>query len=301
MMDCLLVTCSEVENLDPDDRLLAEELAKRGVSVGSAVWSDPTVDWSSSKLCILRSTWDYHRRFQEFSEWLGLISAVTTVWNPPELVRWNADKRYLRELEATGVRTVPTVWARRGNPFSLQECRERDGFRNLVIKPAKGAATHDVMLVSQNDSLAAGQAHLDQLLEEQDVLVQPYLDSVASYGERALVFIQSRYSHAIIKKPFDRVLAVRAMTTPVAQATPSEIDLATLALSCIPLQPVYARVDLLCDASGEPCVSEVELIEPALYFGACLHAVTALADTVERHLDSVRILEKSFPLESAAN
>ncbi|WP_258934447.1 hypothetical protein [Nesterenkonia pannonica] len=30
--------------------------------------------------------------------------------NPPEVVMWNLDKLYLRELEDHGVATVPTQW-----------------------------------------------------------------------------------------------------------------------------------------------------------------------------------------------
>jgi glutathione synthase/RimK-type ligase-like ATP-grasp enzyme len=285
MIDCALVTCDKVPNLDRDDRLVATELANRGVSVAAAVWSDPDVDWSNSKTCVLRSTWDYHSRFDEFIEWLDRISPLTTVWNPPELLRWNADKRYLRDLEAVGVRIVPTVWARRGEKFNLYECCEQHGFRDIVIKPARGAATHDVLLVPGDDcSLADGQGHLDRLLREHDGLVQPYLDSVMSYGERALVFFENRFSHAVIKKPFDKVLAVRGSAIPVVDVTLDEIELAIKALTMAPGRPLYARVDLLRDSDGEPCVSEVELIEPGLYFGACAQAVSTFADLLEREI-----------------
>jgi glutathione synthase/RimK-type ligase-like ATP-grasp enzyme len=283
VIDCTLVTCDDITGLDPDDRLLVRELDRRGLSVAAAVWSDPKVDWSASRICILRSTWDYHSRFAEFTAWIDRISRLTTVWNPPELVRWNADKRYLRDLERGGLRIVPTVWARRGERFSLDRCREAYGSRDIVIKPARGAATHDVLLVrGDEESSARGQAHLDRLLREHDALVQPYLESVMSYGERALIFIANRYSHAVIKKPFDRVLAVRANTTPVVDAAPDEIELAMKALHNVPVRPMYARVDLLRDSHGEPCISEVELIEPGLYFGACPQAVTMFADALER-------------------
>ncbi len=286
MIDCTLVTCDDITGLDPDDRLLVTELDKRGLSVTAAVWSDPKVDWSKSKVCILRSTWDYHSRFAEFGAWIDRVSRLTTIWNPPELVQWNADKGYLRDLESAGVRTVPTVWARRGEEFSLDRCCEERGFSNVVIKPARGAATHDVLLVhGDRSSLARGQAHLDRLLREHDALVQPYLDSVISYGERALIFIEDRHSHAVVKKPFDKVLAVKASTTPVVEAAPDEIDLATKALHRVPVRPMYARVDLLRDSNGDPRVSEVELIEPGLYFGACAQAVTMFADALERQLD----------------
>jgi glutathione synthase/RimK-type ligase-like ATP-grasp enzyme len=285
MIDCTLVTCDDVPHLDPDDRLLAEELVRRGLSVAVAVWSDGSVDWSDTKCCVLRSTWDYHRRFDDFAKWLDRVSRLTTVWNLPELVRWNADKRYLLDLEGAGVRIVPTLWAIRGEKFSLVECRDRYGFQDMVIKPSRGAATHDVLLIhSDDDSLAHGQAHLNRLLRGHDALVQPYLDSVMGYGERALVFIQDSFSHAVKKKPFDSVLAVRASTTPVVEATPDEVALVREALSLAPAPSLYARVDLLRDSNGMACVSEVELIEPGLYFGSHPQSVITFADVLQHKL-----------------
>jgi glutathione synthase/RimK-type ligase-like ATP-grasp enzyme len=288
MIDCTLVTCERVPKLDPDDQLFAEELVNRGWNVATEVWSDPTVDWSNSRICVLRSTWDYHKHIEEFIEWLDRVSSVTVLWNPPELLRWSADKGYLRDLEAAGVRTVPTVWAKRGESFNLYKCSMHYRFLDIVIKPARGAATHDVLLFhADHESLAHGQAHLDRLLESHDALIQPYLESVTTYGERALVFIQGRYSHAVIKKPFDRLLAVRGSSTPAVEVTPAEIELAKKALSVAPVLPKYGRVDLLCDSEGAPCVNEVELIEPGLYFGAHPRSAIMFADALEHELDAM--------------
>lgn len=301
MIDCTLVTCDKVAALDPDDRLLGNELTGRGMTVAVAVWSDPSVEWRTSKVCVLRSTWDYHARFPEFAEWVDRVSQVTTIWNPPELLYWNADKGYLRDLEAAGVRIVPTVWARRGERVSLLDCCERYASQDIVVKPARGAATHDVLLVRRdNGSLAAGQAHLNRLALEKGALVQPYLDSVTTYGERALVFIQNRYSHAVRKKPFDTLLAVRESTIALVEATRDEVELARKAIAQVPGQTMYARVDLLRDRDGDPCVSEVELIEPALYLAAHGPARTMLADAVEREIRPITANDSSVSLRANA-
>jgi glutathione synthase/RimK-type ligase-like ATP-grasp enzyme len=154
-----------------------------------------------------------------------------------DLTMWNTVSTFeplARTSPGDGVRIVPTVWARRGEDFNLV-CCEQHGFRDVVIKPARGAATHDVLLVHRDDdTLAEGQGHLDRLLREHDGLVQPYLDSVMSYGERALVFFENRFSHAVIKKPFDKVLAVGGSASPAAEATLDEIELATKALTMAP-------------------------------------------------------------------
>ena len=209
MSDCTLVTSEWIPALDPDDRLLMAELQRRGLSVGIAVWSDPKVNWAASGLCVLRSTWDYHGRYDEFVAWLERVTAATAMRNQARLVRWNAHKSYLRELQWCGVPVVPTEWVQRGEPRSLAEiCAER-GWGDAVLKPARGAAAHQVTHVRRdNVSLAAGDAALTELLQRHDALVQPYLGSVAGYGERGLIFFEDRYSHAVAKKPFDSVLAV---------------------------------------------------------------------------------------------
>ncbi len=129
--------------------------------------------------------------------------------NDPSLLVWNAHKSYLSALERLGVPVVPTFWVRRGERRTLAEVSEARGWRNVVLKPARGVASHNVTLVRGNlAAQEAGQVRLDSMLQTEDVLVQPYLDAVASYGERALIFLGGRYSHAVVKKPFDRVLAI---------------------------------------------------------------------------------------------
>ncbi len=288
MIDCTLVTCKIVPELDPDDRTLVHELIKRGLTVSVEVWNDPHVDWAASRLCLIRSTWDYHSRYCAFLAWIERVAAMTTIRNDRLLLYWNAHKSYLRELERLGVPVVPTEWVAEGSRSDIGELCAARGWRDVVIKPAQGAAAHKVVLVRHDErSLAAGQAHLDQLARSQDVLVQPYLPAVETYGERALVFFDNRYSHAVVKKPFDTILAVSNTVSARVEATPEEISVASRAASAVPSEPLYARVDLLRDAEGNPRVSEVELIEPALYLAVHAPAPARFADAIERELDAI--------------
>jgi glutathione synthase/RimK-type ligase-like ATP-grasp enzyme len=285
--DCTLVTCEQFPALDPDDRLLADELRERGVNVSIGTWSDPEVDWAASRLCILRSTWDYHRRFEDFIAWVERTSAKTAIRNDAHILKWNAHKSYIRDIERAGVPVVPTAWVAHGSSCRLSDLCDSYGWRSAVVKPALGAAAHDVLLVRRDRaSLAQGQTHLDRLVLTQDVLVQPYLEAVETYGERALMFFQDRYSHAVVKKPFDTVLAVSDEESALVQATADEIDVAAQAIAAIPGRALYARVDLLHDGDGNARVSEVELIEPGLYLGVHAAARTMFADAIERELDA---------------
>jgi glutathione synthase/RimK-type ligase-like ATP-grasp enzyme len=289
-IDCTLVTCQLVPSLDSDDRLLLRELKKRGLRVSIGVWSDPHVDWSASRLCVLRSTWDYHHRHRDFITWIERVSALTVVRNDQQLLMWNAHKSYLRELEQLGVPIVPTEWLPQGQRRTLDEMRQKRGWHEVVLKPALGAAAHDVTHVRADPAaFAGGEAHLNGLLAKTDVLVQPYLKAVVEYGERALIFLRGRYSHAVVKKPFDTVLIVGGATS-IIEATAEEIAVATKAMAALPGAPLYARVDLLRDDANNVRVSEVELIEPGLYLAAHAPAVGALADGVEAEIEKTRRL-----------
>lgn len=288
MIDCTIVACSIVPDLDPDDRLLADELQARGVSLAIATWNDPAVDWAASSLCLVRSTWDYHTKYREFMAWIEATAPLTQLRNRPHLLRWNAHKSYLRDLERHGVPIVPTAWVARDYECDLAQLRKDRGWVDVVLKPAKGAAGHGVALLRREAiSPAQAQAALDELAASHDVLVQPYLPAVAGYGERALMFFQGSYSHAVVKKPFDRDLAVSDARSSLVEPTPQEIEVAASALAAAPGRALYARVDLLHDEAGTPLVSELELIEPALYFAVYPPAVSAFAQAVVEELDEL--------------
>jgi hypothetical protein len=288
MIDCTLVTCEKVPKLDPDDRVLLHELRARGLAVSIEIWSDPAVDWSDSRLCLLRSTWDYYGRYEDFIAWIERVASVTSIRNDCSLVKWNAHKSYIRELELLGIPVVPTSLLPQAQEQNVMELSKERGWSDIVIKPARGAAAHDVMLVrGDTASLAVGQAHFDLLAITQDVLIQPYLDSVVTYGERSLVFFNACYSHAITKKPFDTLLVVSNAPSTRVDATDDEIAVAMRALRAIPSSPLYARVDLLRDRDGVMLISEVELIEPGLYLAIHEPAPRMFADAIERELGIV--------------
>jgi hypothetical protein len=111
---------------------------------------------------------------------------------------------------------------------------------------------------------------------------------VATYGERALIFLRGCYSHAVVKKPFDRILAVSDEPSSIVAPTPQEVRVAAHAMAAVPGESLYGRVDLLDDDEGQPRVSEVELIEPGLYLSLHEPARKAFADAVERELELIR-------------
>jgi len=275
-------TYADDSGITADDQVLRDALMARDIEVEPAAWDDPFADWSTIGLCLLRSTWDYHLRGEEFLVWTNHVAAVTRLWNPLPMVRWNAHKRYLRDLAGSGVATVPTQWLNAGLPVDLPTLLEANGWSMAIIKPGVGASAEGVALAS-SDLIAEGQAHLDTLLGQGDAMVQPFLPSVRSTGERSLVVIDGEVTHAWRRhSPLDGADEDVTLVVP----EPNEIALAHAALAATPGPVLYARVDLIHDQDGRPLLSELELIEPYLALQRAPDAASRLADAIVRILGS---------------
>lgn len=269
-----LVTAVEAQDLDEDLPPLIAAFAGDAVAV---CWDDAAVDWSAFDLVLLRSAWDYVPRLAEFLAWCERVAAVTTLLNPPALVRWNTDKHYLADLAAQGLATVPSHFLEPGKQIAadLQDLVAGLASEEFVVKPAVGAGSKDAQRYRRRQIHTATR-HADVLLQEgRSVLVQPYLDQVDSVGETALMFFDGEFSHAIRKGPLlrldegptEKLFAPEEITA--RPPTDAELALAKRVVAAIPGgAPLYARVDLLRAADGSPCVLELELTEPSLFF-AC--------------------------------
>ncbi|MEB3048621.1 hypothetical protein KV112_02525 [Mycolicibacter sp. MYC123] len=84
-----------------DDVALVESLRRRGLQARSLSWDDP--DALAADLVILRATHDVLDRKAEFLAWTRRVPALL---NDPDVIAWNAEERYLRDLEYAGVPTV---------------------------------------------------------------------------------------------------------------------------------------------------------------------------------------------------
>jgi hypothetical protein len=278
-----LVTCAEVPDLDPDDRLLLEPLARYNVGADPVVWDDAGVNWGAYDLVVLRSPWDYTRRREEFVAWARMVPRLT---NPADVVGWNTDKRYLGDLQTAGVPVVPTEWIAPDEHWALPARGE------WVIKPAVSAGSIDTgrydMADPEHRELAVG--HLTRLRQAgRLVMVQPYLPSVDSYGETAVLFLGGRYSHAVRKGPMltgpdvgvEGLFKEEDITA--REPTEHELAVAARALDAVPGGPerlLYARFDLVAGRDGEPLVIELELTEPSLFLYTAANAPDTLAAAI---------------------
>jgi glutathione synthase/RimK-type ligase-like ATP-grasp enzyme len=274
-LNVALVTARPARGLDEDEPPLRLALQKAGCDVQIAEWDDANADWASFDVALLRSAWDYAERVTEFLAWVERASKLTHVLNPLPVVRWNTDKHYLAQLAAAGVATVPSKFIEPGDDAgqAIGKLLELHDNAELVVKPAIGAGSRDTERHRRTE-LGPAVAHAKRLLNaNRSVLVQPYLERVDRDGETALMFFEGRFSHAIRKGPLlppggvatTGLFAAESITPRVPGA--DEMRLAEKIVAAVPFGiPLYARIDLIRNDDGAPCLLELELTEPSLFF-----------------------------------
>lgn len=268
------MSAREALALDEDMPPLVAALRAQGIEVETPDWDDPAVDWSRYDLAVLRSTWDYADRIDEFLGWADRCDASTRLVNSPAVVRWNTDKHYLLDLERAGVPVVPTRFVEPGAEpaVALERFLTEPGFEEFVVKPAIGAGSRDAGRYRCADRGRAV-AHLAALVAAgRSAMLQPYLSRIDEDGETAVVILGGQFSHAFRKGPLLRVgdAPVAGLFAPeqiTARAVDAgELRVARAAFAAIPFErPAYARVDMIRDDRGDPVVLELELTEPSLY------------------------------------
>ena len=253
-----LATFTGFPDLYDDDRAALAPLADEGIDAEPVVWDAAGADWSSYDLVVVRSTWDYTSRREEFLDW---AASVPRLLNPADVLAWNTDKRYLSELAAAGVPVVPTAFVAPGEAYEVPSYEH-------VVKPTVSAGGRDTARFAAGEDSSA---HAAALLEAgRTVMVQPYQSAVDEAGETALLSFLGRHSHAARKAP----VLVPTLADPLdvaitpREASPAEREVARLALAAVPAQEplLYARVDVVPGPDGSPLLMELEVTEPCLFF-----------------------------------
>lgn len=295
--DVLLLTEARYEHpVDPDwyvqqiledDALLAAALQKHGLKVRRIDWNTPDFDWSSARVAVFRTTWDYFYKIQEFTAWMEHAGSQVRFINPLSLIRWNLDKHYLLDLQERGIPIVPTVALEKGHVADLNEYFAHFNTSELVIKPCVAGAARETYRVKP-DNAPEMTAHLNKLLEQEAMLVQPFFESVPRDGEVSVVVINGAPQHAVLKrvKAGDfRVQDDFGGSVHPHTATEAEIQLALNAVAVCSPTPIYARVDMIKNTAGQPVISELELIEPELFLRKNPPAAEALAKGISESLN----------------
>jgi hypothetical protein len=280
-----LITCRpgpEV-SVDRDLPVLVGALQAVGADADAVYWDDDTVDWGGYDLAVIRSTWDYSWRAAEFLAWAERCGRATRLANPAQVVRWNADKRYLGDLAAAGVPVVPTRYIAPGEAV--------DGFpldHEYVVKPTSGAGARFAARYSPDEHDTAVRQLARMHAEGFTAMVQPYVAGIDVSGERALQFYGGSLLHASRKgavltpgTPYDERKVAHPGLEPW-MPTPAELSVAGRALAAVPDAAglLYARVDLVDGEDGEPRVMELELVEPNLFLSLHTGSVPRVVEAI---------------------
>jgi glutathione synthase/RimK-type ligase-like ATP-grasp enzyme len=265
----------------PSHLLLTEAGKKRGIAFEIAYWDEPDLAQRGFDAAIIRTTWDYHERPEQFLATLQAHErAGLPVFNCSEVVRWNMRKTYLREL---GAAAIETIWADRADARAVAQAFDALDAVEVVVKPQVGAGSSETVRLkrsawSETDLIEGPRG---------PAMIQPYLTSIETEGERSLFWFGGQFSHAVRKAPApgewlanmpDRT---RFMADP---APPAAMAAAESARAHAPGDLLYVRIDLLLGDDGQWRVIEIEAIEPYLFFDFAPEGADVFAGAIARVL-----------------
>jgi glutathione synthase/RimK-type ligase-like ATP-grasp enzyme len=254
-----------------------------GIEATPAIWSDPTINWAGFDHIIIRNTWDYTNRLEEFLTWVKTYQS--RIQNSYDVILWNSNKIYLKDLAVAGFPIVETQFVT--DPHGDWELPTLGDF---VVKPTVSAGSQDTLRLITSDPDCRSRAHdlIERILSQgKTAMVQPYMMAVDEIGETAQLFIGGEYSHAIRKGPLlvpnvegekEHGLFLKEDISP-REPKLEQRELATALMGYVSQRfgvPLYARVDLLEDSDGKPVVLELELVEPSMFFATAPQSAARL-------------------------
>lgn len=278
-MKIALATCHDLPGWEVDDKPLHEALKALGATVHTPIWNDE-IDWEQFDITVIRTTWDYHSNKILFVDW---CAKVPRLFNNATVVAWNTHKSYLHELSSGGVVIAPTSWISAGERVDLSQIMHTFETSKGFIKPQVGACASDTLRFTL-ENIEEAQAFLNAQLH-QDMMVQPYIESVETAGELSAIFIDGEFTHGVQKIPIEGDYRVQddfgASDYPYT-FTEEERSMMHEVLLCVPDHEslLYARFDYLLGDDGTLLLNELELIEPSLFFRHCENSAIAFARAI---------------------
>ncbi|MBN2503299.1 MAG: hypothetical protein JXB38_21155 [Anaerolineales bacterium] len=264
MSKIAFATFAEQPTLVPGDQLAADALEQRGFEVEAAVWDDSGIDWKQYAAVVIRSTWDYHLKAKAFKEWVSKLKHWRVkLLNPHDVILWNMNKTYLRDLVDNEIEVVPTVWLPGGAKADLQTLLAQKDWAQAVVKPTISASAYQTWLTNPQTA-AQDNPRLREMLANSGVLVQQFMSAVQTHGEWSLMFFNKQFSHSVLKHPDDGDFRVGDHNETVDLPPAALVEQARAILDTIELPLAYTRVDGV-EVDGKLVLMELELIEPYLF------------------------------------
>lgn len=281
MKKVAFVTSSVSPEIASDDTVLAEVLAMHDIQGVAAAWDDTAVDWSVFDLILIRSCWNYHLAPEKFNVWINrLATNRLQVLNPSELILWNSNKYYLKELGEKRIAIPDTEWitGRDFYPEKLADTLADRKWNRAVLKPCISASSFRTNIITPVNAKQQGEA-LAQSFPETGMILQEFIEVISARGELSVIFFNGEYSHTILKQAIPGEFRVQQQFGGMSKSVIVDdriVESAKEIIDTLPVLPLYARVDGF-ETDGLFTLMELELIEPMLFFKFAPDAATRLA------------------------
>ena len=278
-----LKTNTYISNVLREDELVINALKEKNLSVVKKDWNDSIFDWESTRSILFRSTWDYFDKFELFKKWFSKTKNKCLMINSTETIEWNIDKHYLLDLQEHQIPIPNSEFIKRGSSIDLSLLMQKKNWNEIVVKPTISGAAKNTYRLKEEEIIQFGPTW-EKLIYKEDFIVQEFQNNVITEGEVAMIVIGGKFTHAVLKKAKEGDFRVQDdFGGSIAIYNPSE-EMVKLAEKCTRILtpiPSYARVDIIWDNLRELAVSELELIEPELWFRLNPNAAQKLAHHVD--------------------
>ncbi|NTD99788.1 hypothetical protein G6M26_28210 [Agrobacterium tumefaciens] len=255
------------QTVETEDERLLLFLQAKGLNIKLVIWNDPMVNWENYQLAILKSPWDYFDLIDNFHTWLNYLEEKgVKLLNPVDIIRWNTDKRYLKEIESAGLHITPCAFVNKDAKINLNDFFHIFNTERLIVKPCvSGGAKNTFSVTVENVEEINKKLH--HLIQKENFIVQPFLKEIIENGEWSFIFFNGIYSHSLIKKAKDGDFRVQpAHGGSVHPQNPNQEMIATASkyVKLFAKNCLYARVDGTF-VNNQFLLMELELVEPFLF------------------------------------
>lgn len=290
-----ILTCQGLNEYKTGDLKLIEELKKYQINVDHVIWNQD-IDLKKYKAVVVRSTWDYFISKENYNAFLLLLSKIDSmgikIFNSYELIKWNSDKKYLKEMADKGISTISSLWVTKEELVQLPDLLNSRNWSTCVIKPAISGGGRNTRKFKVAD--------IEQMIKEvkdldvEQWIVQPFMQEIED-GEESYIFINQKFSHAVLKKPAKNNFLVQSFhggTVTKIEPSQASIEKISKVVKMIEPSPLFVRVDVLPQQNLQNQTEydyklmEIELIEPDLFSALHLTVEEKIAEAIKHLLFS---------------
>jgi glutathione synthase/RimK-type ligase-like ATP-grasp enzyme len=258
-----------------EDAILSALLSELEIPNEIIPWSVTDEDWTRFSYLLVKSVWDYFDFYPQFLQWIAdRKSEGTPVLNNLDTIRWNSSKTYLLEIEEKGFPVIAGKLLKKGSHFDGDSIASYSNAVKLVVKPLVSGGSKNTIKIHV-DSWQNQSTKINELLEQEDYLIQPFIKEVQEVGEYSLIFFNAKFSHAVLKTPAKEDFRVQHYfggTVSVIDPSPELMESCQNLVTEFASESLYVRVDGVV-IDGLFHLMELEMIEPYLFLGLADQAI----------------------------